>query len=397
MIRLLFLVRQFDSGGAERQLLELVKALDKSFFAITVVVFYDGGSLFSELEAIPGVRVVSLKKKGRYDCLGFLQRLFRTMLAERPQVVYSFLPVANELGLLAGKVFGARVVWGLRSSNVDLSFYHPVVALVFRLGALLSHFPDLIIVNSVVGYHYHARAGYRKARMVTVHNGIDTNRFYPDPAAGRRIREEWGVGPTERMLGLVARLDPQKDHGTFLRAAALVHQQDPGTRFVCVGRDGGVPGYQENLFQLAADLGLGRALLWQRQREDVQRIYNALDVLVLSSSSEGFPNVVGEAMACAVPCVVTDVGDAAYLVGDTGLVVPPRDPPALARGILRLLAGKEARSQGQAARTRIEEKFSTAQLARATECLLRQVVSGQNRNLQEMVEVELLPSGKWNL
>jgi glycosyltransferase involved in cell wall biosynthesis len=374
MIRLLILIRRLEAGGAERQLIELIKALDRSQFAVTVVTYYEGGELAAEARALAGVNLVSLNKTGRWDSVGFFLRLCATVRSVRPHIVYGYMSIANELALLAGRWFGARVVWGLRASNMDFTHYDAPQLVMFRVGALLSPLADTIIVNSEAGRAYYARSAYRNRHMVVVHNGIDSQRFHPDRAAGERVRAAWGLGSHERVVGVVARLDPMKDHATFLRAAALVQRDRPGTRFVCVG-GAGQPAYRDHLRSLAAELGLSSCLLWTGVRTDMCEVYNALDVLVMSSCwGEGFPNVVGEAMACGVPCVVTAVGDSAHIVGDTGVVVPPRDPEALARGIVALVNEEPGGARGKAAHDRIEQLFSTARLAEATAALLQQLV-----------------------
>jgi glycosyltransferase involved in cell wall biosynthesis len=171
--------------------------------------------------------------------------------------------------------------------------------------------------------------GFPKNRMVVIPNGIDTERFCPEPEARQRVRAEWGVAEDEKLIGLVGRLDPMKDHPTFLRAASLLSQERDDVHFVCVGD--GPAGYRRELHVLTENLGLVQHLTWAGVREDMSAVYNALDIVTSSSAyGEGFSNVVGEAMACGVPCVATDVGDSAWIVGDQRLVVPPSNPEALA-------------------------------------------------------------------
>jgi len=281
--------------------------------------------------------------------------------------VHGYMGGANELCLLGGRALGAKVVWGLRSSNVDFSRYDWAARLIFRVGAWLSRWPDLIIVNSWAGQQHHVAHGYCGERMVVIPNGIDTGRYRPDREAGRRVRAEWGVAEGEALIGLVARLDPMKDHPTFLRAAALLAEEQPGVHFVCVG-DGPEP-YKQGLLSLAASLGLGRQLIWAGARHDMPAVYNAFDVVISSSSGEGFPNAIGEAMACGVPCVVTDVGDSARIVGKMGVVVPPKDPQALVKGF-KIILGDHIELEPYALRERIIAGFSIQALVQTTEKVL---------------------------
>ena len=198
-------------------------------------------------------------------------------------------------------------------------------------------------------------------------NGIDTLRFRPDREAGARVRAEWGIGDDESLIGLVGRLDPMKGHACFLQAAALLCARRSGMRFVCVGD--GPEHYRESLRALAGQLGLGDRLIWAGTRTDMPAVYNALDMAVSASAyGEGLPNMLGEAMACGTPCVVTRVGDSAWVVGETGVVVPPEDPAALADAWATMLRRIEEERAGlsRAARLRIEQNLSVEALVRNT-------------------------------
>jgi glycosyltransferase involved in cell wall biosynthesis len=188
--------------------------------------------------------------------------------------------------------------------------------------------------------------------------------FKPDGEAETKLRAEWGISEHTRLIGTVGRVDPMKDLPTFLEAAAIVAGKRDDVRFACVGA--GPQSYVLELRQLANELGIGDLLLWTGARGDISAVYNALDVLVSSSYGEGLPNVVGEAMACGVPCVVTDTGDSASLVGQSGIVVSPRNPEALAAGLISSLE-TDRDEFGRKMRTRLVENFSVHQLAERTE------------------------------
>jgi glycosyltransferase involved in cell wall biosynthesis len=370
-LRVCFLIRSLDQGGAERQLIEILTGLDKRAFDVTLIVFYAGGAFWREAAAIEGVRVVSLGKSRRWDPAPFFVRLPREVRRWRPDVIYGWLNIANELALVAGRLAGARVMWRLGAAFMDLRQYDWLPRASFRASAWLSRWPDLIVVNSHEGRRYHGSRGYATDRMRVVTNGFDLERFRPDPAAGAAVRREWGIGAGQRLVGLAARLDPIKDHPTFLRAAAALAATDASVRFVCVG--GGPDGYAAGLRALAASLGLEGRLTWAGARHDMPAVYNALDVASLCSRGEGPPNTVGEAMACGVPCVVTDVGDTRLLVGDTGVVVAPGAPEALAGGWRTLLAlDDEARqAMGRGARARIAAGYTLDRLVGETADALR--------------------------
>ena len=171
-------------------------------------------------------------------------------------------------------------------------------------------------------------------------NGIDTEKFRVLPDSRIKLRREWRIRDGQLLIGLVARLDPMKGHPVFLRAAALLAKERDDVRFVCVG-DG--PDEME-LHQLSHELGLDSVLIWAGSRLDMPAVYNALDILVSSSSyGEGHSNVIVEAMACGVPCVVTNVGDSARIIGEAGggVVVHPDDTDALFMSIQKLITGKD--------------------------------------------------------
>lgn len=367
-MKILLLIRALTTGGAERQVALLAKGLRASGHEAAVAVFYGGGALESDLDRA-GVPLIDLRKRGRWDNLAFPVRLARAVRREQPDVVYSFLTVANLLAAWLGPWFrGARVVWGLRASDMDFSRYDWLVRLTGRAEVMLAGRARLVIANSHAGRRHALAMGFPEATLRVVPNGIDAERFRPDLEAGRAVRAEWGIGAGERLVGLVGRLDPMKGHGDFLAAAAELRERHPEARWVCVGE--GPAGRGQALRERAAALGLAGRVLWAGARRDMAAVYNALDLAVSASIyGEGVSNAIGEAMASGVPCVVTDVGDSARLVGATGWVVPPGDPSALAAAIaagLTGLGGAAGAARSQAARARIEAHYGVAALVRNT-------------------------------
>jgi glycosyltransferase involved in cell wall biosynthesis len=373
MTKLVFLIRSVDYGGAERHLLTLARFLDKERFHITVLYFYPGGRLEDELRE-SGVRLISLNKKGRWDLLGFLWRLIRQLKALRPEVLHSFLIEPNLLGVLLKPLLrGTKIIWGVRASVIDFENYDWFARLNFRLQCFFSRFADLIIFNSDAGRAHHLSEGFPAGKSLVIYNGIDTERFKPERVAGRMLRAELGIPDEARVIGHAARLDPVKDHDTFLRAAALLCRERSDVRFLVVG--GGPEEYAARLQTLTAELGINERVIWAGARARMTEVYNAFDVFASSSSSEGFPNVIGEAMACGVPCVVTDAGDSSLIVGPTGIVVAPQSPDALARGLGSILESN-IEGLGERARERIVEKFAVARMIEETE---RAITDGLKR------------------
>jgi len=365
VIRLCFLIRQMDTGGAQRQLVTLLESLDTLRFQVTLITFYGGGRFHDQVQQIPRLEQVCLDKRGRWDVFGFAGRLLREMRRRSPHVLHGYLATSNLLAAaLKPWLRETRIVWGIRGSYMDFRRYDWTEGLLFRLECFGSRFADLIVCNSEAGRRHCVAHGFSGRRIVVIPNGIDTEQFQPDSAARQALRAAWGIGSDETLIGLVGRLDPIKDHPTFLRAAARLAGERADIRFVCIG--GGTPDYAAQMEALGESLGLNGKLIWAGARSDMAAVQNALDIATSSSRGEGFPNAVGEAMACGVPCVVTDVGDSAWIVGDTGGVGPPDDPAALAAGWQTCLARDRAQA-GKEARARIVGEFSVSCLARQTE------------------------------
>jgi glycosyltransferase involved in cell wall biosynthesis len=354
-----------EFGGAERQLVDLVCCLQRRGHEVTLVTFYPGGGMLADA-ANAGVRIVSLDKTGRWDIPGFLLRLVHVLRRERPEIVHGYLGLANSLLALTRPIHRAKVVWGIRASDIDLSRYHWVARVDAWLERTLSRFPDLIIANSHAGKQHAINLGYPAGKVTVIHNGIDLNRFQRDEAGRERVRAEWGVRPDELLIGRIGRIDPQKDQPTFLKAAARVAAIRPDVRFVIVGNDRF--GEQDEITPLVERLDLGDRLIWAGHRADMAAVHSAFDLCVSSSAfGEGTPNVLVEAMACGTPCVTTAVGDSAIAVGDLGTVVPRHNPDALAGAILEMLDRPVDRA---ALRAHVAANFSLDHLITATESAL---------------------------
>ena len=236
--------------------------------------------------------------------------------------------------------------------------------MVILAGRHLSGSAAEIIYNSHVSAHQHAAIGFPPHKARILPNGFDLNRFQPNMYFRKKRRSDLRVPKDGILIGLIARYHPMKDHENFLKAASLVARERDNVRFLMLGR--GVDKPSSGLIPLVASLGLKDRVTCLGERMDVESFYAALDIASLSSShGEGFPNVIGEAMACAIPCVVTDVGDSRRLVEKTGIVVPPKDPEALKSGWDTLInMGRSGRADmGKTARRRIFENFSISRVA----------------------------------
>lgn len=351
-------------------LAKLVRGMSPSFqnFIISMTTL---GPKALEMEQA-GVPVEALRlQRGRPSPIA-LVRTAAAMRRVRPDVVQTWLPHADLLGTLAWSAARTgRLVWNLRSAELDPRDHSSVLRVTMRALAALSRVPAAVVVNSRAGQLAHERIGYRPRRWACIPNGFDTDRFAPSSDARRSVRQELEVDDATPLVGLVARVHPMKDHTTFLQAAGITVRSRPDVRFVLAGRDADTSNAM--LATRVHAEGLEDRVFMLGEREDIPRVTAAFDVATCSSYSEGFPNAVGEAMAAGVPCVTTDVGDCRELVGDTGVVVPPRDPQALAGAWLHILSmpPRERAALGASARNRIAERFSIAVVIAKYEQLYR--------------------------
>ena len=371
-LRVTFLIRSLDYGGAESQLITLADGLQqRSEFETSILTFYPGGRLEHRLSEAR-VPIVTVNKRSRWDLAGFAARLVQAIRLSRPHVVYGFLDTPNVMLVLLKPFLGdLGIVWGIRSSYVDWSQYDWLARGTFRVSRYLSRFADRVVINSKAGYDLFVDQGYPQENLCVVANGIDTDQFIPQPDLRHTQRHQLYLDHHAWLIGIVGRLDAMKDHPSFIAAAALSLRERNDLRFLCVGD--GREDYLEQLRMQADEAGIADRLQWLRSSDDMVSIYNGLDLLTLTSVGEGFPNVVGEAMACGVACVVTDVGDAARIVGGTGIVVPPRDPHAMACGWLAMIERLEKNREAIArqSRARIIAHFDRERLIESSANVLR--------------------------
>lgn len=373
-MKVVFLVRQLNIGGAERQLVIVANELASRGHEVVIASFYPGGALSKQLDS-RRVRLISLEKRSRWDLFTMYFKVLRVMRQERPDILHGWMHTQNVVATAARFFFPkAKLYWCVRASNLE-TVLDRVESLAVWLQSRLAVFADCIVVNSMAGLEHAASGGIDREKMVFIPNGIDTNVFYPAEAEGRRIRSDWGIGESEKVIGKVARYDPIKNHPLFLKAAARIAAERADVRFVCVGH--GEEAYLQQLQELTRTLGIQDRVQWIDARPDVRAVYNALDVFCSSSTSEGFPNVIGEAMACGRQCVVTDVGDSKFVAGETGITVPSDDVDALAAGFRQAL---DRGPLNLRARQRVLENFTVAHLGDKTEqALLRGLKRGTNR------------------
>jgi glycosyltransferase involved in cell wall biosynthesis len=365
------LITGLETGGAERMLFNLAARADRKRFRSVVVSITGPGTMGALIEGA-GVTLRTLGiRRGLPDPRAVL-RLVRILREFRPAVLQTWLYHADLLGLVMlrlGQV--PHLVWGLQcTESIE-------TAVVRRILAWSSARPDAVVATAQVGQRFHQSIGYHPRRWAHIPNAFDTEMLRPAPEARQRGRAELGIAEHGIAILLPARYHPMKDHANFLAAAAQLAPAHPDARFVLVG-PGTEPGPSALTAAIAAH-GLAGRVLSLGDRADLERLYPAFDIVTLSSAfGEALPMVLGEAMACGVPCVATDIGDSALVIGDAGIIVPARDPQALAAGWHRMIAlGHEGRrALGIRARARIVENYDIERVVRRFEALYCEIADG---------------------
>jgi len=340
-------------------MLKLLESMDRGRYEPTVVTLIGGGPLDDRVSSL-GIRFHRLGMRPGVPDPRVIWSLARLLRLERPDLVQTWTYHADLIGGLASKLAGGiSVAWGIRHSVLVPESTKRMTRWTAHVCARLSGLiPERIICNSEASRSAHAGLGYELGRMVVIPNGFDLGVYRPDPAAGPALRRELGIPPDNPLVGLVARFHKDKDQANFLAAAGALGASCPDVHFVLCGEN--ITWENAELVAWVERAGLrGRCHLLGR-RHDLPRIQAALDIATSSSRTESFANAIGEAMASAVPCVVTDVGDSRLVVGETGRVVAPREPGALARAwddLLGLSAVARA-ALGAAAREHVARHFS---------------------------------------
>jgi glycosyltransferase involved in cell wall biosynthesis len=366
-MKILHVITNLGQGGAEGVLYRLISASPPGLEHVVVSMMknaYFGSQLRTD-----GVEVHTLDKpRGRLTIYG-VRKLHRLIADTRPDVVQTWMYHSDLVGGLVARWAGVKsVVWGIRNSNLDSfasSFSARAAAKACAL--LSSRVPAAIVCCSERAALAHQAIGYCADKFTVIPNGYDLSRFAPDAESGMRVRLKWGIQPGQILLGMVARRDAQKNHENLLLALAVL--KGKGVMFRCALVGAGMDKGNFELVKKLDQLDLAERMILAGPSDDIPAVMNALDLHVLSSAyGEAFPNVVAEAMACGTPCVVTDVGDAALILGPTGWVVPPKNANALAQGVqlaLAALAAKGRDKLGGECRMRIVENFSLENMVAA--------------------------------
>lgn len=366
-IRVLHVISGLKVGGAETFLLRLILALSDDVDPRIVSLTSGGGMLPLLREA--QVNVLELGLGGPAELMGFpssVLRLSKEVRSWRPQIIQGWLNHGNVMALLMQRVLlrQSKVIWSIRQSFDELRLERLHTRMAIVLQSRFAAQPDAIICNSMRSREQFIELASRPTDVWVVPNGFDTSKFAPNPERRASARLLLGAKEDELVVAMVAREHAIKDYPCFIEAVGRAVRSVPRLRAVCIGR--GVTSEKSGIPHLISKWNLETRCTLLEERWDLDRLYPGVDVMCLTSRAEGFPNVIGEAMACGVPCIATDVGDIASLIGDAGYTVCPGCPEEVAKlicGFAKL--DREARARlGASARRRVQEMYSMSVAAK---------------------------------
>lgn len=376
MIKVLFITSGLRTGGAEMMLHQLLSRINRSKFQPAVISLRDSGTFGDRIAALD-IPVETINLQVRLSAPINLYRLVKLIEKNQPDIIQGWMYHGNLASQIA-RIFLTKkipVILAIHNTIYSSNNFKTITSVVVKLSGYLSRNSDLTIYVSQLSKSQHEKLGYSDKNVTVLPNGIDILKFKPNINARKSVRDELGISDNCILIGMIARFAPQKDHKNFLEAANLIHQDNKNVHFLLCGT--GVNAENQVLQGLVDQLGLSNNVSLLGERADIARLIAALDIATLSSAyGEAFPLVVAEAMAAGVPCAVTDVGDSAWIVGESGKVVEPRNPQALANAWNSLLnlTVQERIFLGKAARERVQKLFSLDSVVNQYESLYESIL-----------------------
>ncbi|MBW8310178.1 MAG: glycosyltransferase [Candidatus Paracaedibacteraceae bacterium] len=330
--KIVLFCRSLNRGGAERQIIYLAQGLQAAGHHVSILTLYPPSPSWYDTN---GLTVIDLKKKSRWDIIGFIRSYIKFLKREQPDIIYSFLTVQNIIATIISLFIKAKVVCGVRTSFMDLSQYKRMDFFLTWLERQLFRFNVKIIANSYAGKDLLIKkAPYVANKIAVATNGLDFESNTFSPLARQQFRTKFGLSDEDILIGHVGRYDPMKDHKTFIDAAALLLEKSFKGHFICWGHGDSV--YTEQLKNYAKSKDV--PIIWYF--EEGNPCYSAFDVYCLTSIGEGYSNTLVEAMAQGIPCITTDVGDCRKIVGKHGFTIEPSNPSELAAAIMNIIDKK---------------------------------------------------------
>jgi len=328
-LKIVLFCRSLNRGGAERQIIYLAQGLQEAGHKVTILSLYPPSPSWYDTT---GLTIIDLKKKSRWDLIGFTYSYIKFLKTEQPDIIYSFLTVQNIIAAITSLFIKVEVVCGVRTSFMDFTSYTRMDLVLDWIERQLFRLKVKIIANSEAGKNLLLKnAPYVANKIAVVTNGLDFGGNAFSPGARQQFRTKLGLSDEDILIGHVGRYDPMKDHKTFIDAAALLSKESFKCHFICWGHGDSV--YTEQL----KDYAKSRNVHIHWYFEDGNPCYSAFDIYCLTSIGEGYSNTLVEAMAHGIPCITTDVGDCRKIVGPHGVTIHPSNPSELATAIMKVI------------------------------------------------------------
>ena len=376
MTKILYITTGLATGGAEVMLYNLLAKINRHKFEPIVISLMDKGRFGEAIEQLD-IPVYSLEMNTGIPTIQTTKKLIKTINQLQPDLIQGWMYHGNIAAQFVSFISRQKVpvLWSIHHSLHSLSSEKMLTQALIKLGGLTAKFVKQVAFVSEKSKLQHKNLGYSQHNSCIIPNGFDTSLFKPSLQIREQFRQELRLPSDALLIGSIARYHPMKDHANLLRAAKILLSNYPEAYFVLVGTD--VDKENATLTNLITELDISDRVYLLGERRDIPQITPALDILTSSSAfGEAFPLVIGEAMACGVPCVATDLGDSAWIIGNTGKIVPIKNPQALATAWQKLISlGTEGRkSLGEAARRRIIDYFSLDSVVAQYESLYEQAI-----------------------
>lgn len=375
-IRVVHVITCLSTGGAEMMLYKLLAHTDLNRFE-PVVISLDGEAELGGRIMAHGIPVHCLNMKRSISSSWHILKLTQLLRKLAPDLIQGWMYHGNLAATLANRLLGGQrpILWNIRQGVYDLQQESFMTRHIIQWGAHLSKKPSRIIYNAYTSAMQHEAMGYTEARTLVIPNGFDTHLFRPTPYHRYSVRQELGIPADAIVIGMTARYHPIKNHALFIAAANLIHKHRKEVHFILAGRE--VTPDNPELAAQRSRFGLDNNLHLLGERRDIPAILNAMDIFSLTSDGEAFPNVVGEAMACGIPCITSDVGDIALIIGNTGKVIKDITPSALAFAWLEWINAGSAwrQEQGKQALQRIRKHYDIANIAEQYQNTYKELVN----------------------
>ena len=359
-MKILCVTTGLNTGGAEMMLYRILYSIDREKFQPVVISLMDRGTFADRIESL-GIPVYTVGMARGFPTPITIYRLIRIVKQLQPDLIQGWMYHGNIAAQFANFFSNKKtpVLWSIHHSISSLNSEKKTTIAIIKFGAYISRLPKQILFVSHSSKLQHEALGYSSKNGYVIPNGFDLSLFHPSKDNRLSVISELNLNKNLFLIAVIGRNHPMKDHANFIQATAILLKDYQNVHFLMIGK--GVDHQNLTLTQLIERLGVGNHISLLGERGDIASLVSSLDILTSSSAyGESFPLVIGEAMACGIPCVVTDVGDSDWIVGNTGYVVPTRNPKALASAWKKLLELSEDRreSLGKAARVRIETEFS---------------------------------------